>query len=54
MIRGGDYWYSYEDGTCPVPQVYDQETEPVVIFDADGEPLVQEKIKMGFDLRVKK
>ncbi len=40
----------YEEGHCPIPTFYAIEEEPVVIYDAEGNPLTQPKVKLGFDL----
>lgn len=42
--------YDWEEGECPTPTVYEQKDEPLVIYDADGNPMVIQKIKLGFDL----
>jgi len=43
-----DSWF--EDGSCPVPQVYESEYELIIIYDADGQPMEAPKPKLGFDL----
>lgn len=42
----------FPEGECPIPTFYEKQHEPVVIYDADGNPMVTEKVKLGFDLRV--
>ncbi len=40
----------FPDGECPVPTLYEKPHEPIVIYDHEGNPMVQEKVKLGFDL----
>ena len=50
MVNTGDF---YEDGYCPIPKVYETEKHQIIIYDHEGNPLIQEKIPLGFDLRVR-
>ncbi len=38
------------DGEYPIP--YEAPYEPVIIYNHNGEPLCQPRLKMGFDLTV--
>lgn len=40
----------YDEGSCPIPQVYETIKEEIIIYNHEGEPLTQLKIPMGFDL----
>lgn len=40
----------YPDGECPIPTFYEKKEEPIVIYDHEGNPMMVEKVKLGFDL----
>jgi hypothetical protein len=40
----------YPEGECPIPVIFENEIELIVIYDVDGNPFVIEKIPLGFDL----
>lgn len=45
-------YLDYPLGETPWPMVYEGSHEPIIIYDAEGFPLVRQKRAIGFDLYI--